>query len=84
MSLMQEIEKLMNSENASIDYRIINLGGNNLHIEGVKSIINLSNSEMFFQLKKTAILVSGRDLKIKYLDENSCVIAGKILKVECK
>ena len=84
MSLICEIEKLMNCANSSFSYRIVNLGGKNVYIEGFKSVISLGESEILFQLKKQALSVVGRDLKVKYLDKSSCVIEGEIYKVETK
>ena len=81
MSLMAEIEKLMNNVDSSVCYRVINLGGKKLYIEGIKSIVRLETEEIIFQLKKQCIVVSGYNLKVKYLDKNSCVISGEILSV---
>lgn len=84
MSLIKEIEKLMNSAYASSDYRIINLGGHKLYIEGIKTVIGLTETEMDFQLKKQILEVFGCGLKIDYLDKNSCVIDGIINSVVTK
>ena len=84
MSLMCEIEKLMNVANSSISYRVINLGGKTIYVEGIKSVVNLAENEMIFQLKKQAISVCGTNLKIKYLDKTTCVLEGEIFKVEIK
>ena len=81
MSLIDEIEKFMISNDASMNYRTINLGGKSLYLEGLKSITKLDDNEMQFQLKKCAILVSGSNLKIKYLDKTTCVILGEIKAV---
>lgn len=78
MSLMQEIEKLMNCVDCSFNYRVINLGGTSVYVEGIKSIINLSETEIMLQVKGRAIAVAGNNLKIRYLDKTTCVIEGKI------
>ena len=82
MSLMCEIEKLMNSANSSCDFRIINLGGKSLYVEGIKSVVSIGENELIFQMKKVVILISGKAFKIKYLDKNTCVISGEILEVK--
>lgn len=80
--MMQEIEKFMNSVDLSNDYRIVNLGGNELYIEGIKSVVYFGEKEMRFQLKKQVLVVEGSELKIKYLDKNTCCIQGKIMVVK--
>ena len=84
MGMMQEIEKMMNSLGSSVNYRIINLGGNSLYLEGIKSVISFSESEMQFQLNKCLVIVGGENLSIKYLDKTTCVISGKIISVVTK
>ena len=82
MSLMSEIEKLMVEVGTSASFRIVNLGGNSVYVEGIKSVISLRENEMKFQLKKKLLVVCGNSLKVKYLDTSSCVITGEITKVE--
>ena len=84
MSLMGEIEKLMQDVNSSSDYRIINLGGKSLYIEGIKSVICFGEREMCFQLKKQCLQICGCCLKVKYLDKSSCVLEGIINSVVVK
>lgn len=82
MSMMDEIEKLMGSVGTSANFRIINLGGDSLYVEGIKAVVSFGESEMRFQLKKCLLIVSGEDLKVKYLDKSSCVLNGHIKVVE--
>ena len=82
MSLMSEIEKLMGDVGTSANYRIINLGGNSLYVEGIKSVVSFGENEMQFQLKKYLLKVFGENLKVKYLDKSTCVIIGQIKVVE--
>lgn len=82
MSMIAEIEKLMNSVNLSADYRIINLGGKSLYIEGIKSVISFGEEEMRFQLKKSLLIISGQNLKVKYLDKTTCILEGVITAVQ--
>ena len=82
MSLMSEIEKLMGEVGASANFRIVNLGGNSLYIEGIKSVVSFGETEMKFQLKKNLLVVCGNGLKVKYLDTSTCIIKGEIVKVE--
>ena len=84
MSLMSEIEKLMGEVGTSANYRIINLGGNSVYVEGIKSVISFGENEMQFQLKKCLLVVIGENLKVKYLDKSTCVIIGQIKAVETR
>lgn len=72
----------MLSAGVSLNYRIINLSGNFLYVEGIKSVISLATNEMFFALKSATLKVYGTNLKIKYLDKTSCAIHGLISRVE--
>ena len=84
MSLFVEIEKLMNSAGGSFFYRLVNLGGKNLYIEGIKSVVSLGENEIIFQLKKQALVIKGINLKINYLDKTTAVIDGEINSTEVK
>lgn len=84
MSMLNEIEKFMGNLNSSINYRIINLGGKSLYIEGIKAIVSFGSNEMQFQLKNSLLIVSGNQLKINYLDKTTCIIFGNIVSVVSK
>ena len=79
---MGEIEKLMGEIGTSNSFRVVNLGGKSVYIEGIKSVISFDNKEMRFQLKNNIISVKGCELKVKYLDSSTCVITGEIKVVE--
>lgn len=82
MSMMQEIEKLMGDVGLNSNFRIINFGGNALYVEGVKAVVCVGEREMRFQLKKQLLIVTGEELKVKYLDKTTCVLAGLIMAVQ--
>ena len=84
MSLFGEIEKLMNSADASFNYRIINLGGKTLYVEGIRQAVCLGETEILLQLKKQLLSITGENLKVKYLDKTTCVIDGDISSVVTK
>jgi len=84
MSLMAEIEKMLNTTNASTNYRIVNVGGQNLYVEGIKNVIEFGEKEMKFQLKKCMLHIIGSNLKVKYLDKSTCIIVGEITSVVTK
>ena len=84
MSLLDEIEKLMNVTNTSFNYRIINLGGKSLYIEGIKYVVSLSETEILLQLKSGILTICGTNMKVKYLDKSTCVVNGEISSVVVK
>ena len=84
MSLFSEIEKLMNSAEGSFNYRVVNLGGKTLYVEGIKNVVSLGETEILLQLKKQLLVISGSILKVKYLDKTTCVIDGEISSVVAK
>ena len=82
MSVLDEIERFMTSAELSINYRVLNLGGKSVYVEGIKSVVSFSENEMRFQLKKTLLIIEGQGLGIKYLDKTTCVISGEIKRIE--
>ena len=84
MGLIGEVEKLMNSADGSFNYRVVNLGGKTLYVEGIKHVVSLGETEILLQLKKQLLIVSGFNLKVKYLDKSTCVINGEIFSVVTK
>lgn len=84
MSMLDELAKLMNMSNVSLDYRIVNLGGKSIYIEGLKSIVGFGTEEIILQMKKCTLLVLGREMSVKYLDKFTCIIDGEIGSVVVK
>ncbi len=82
MSMMEEIEKLMGDMGTSSNFRVINLGGKSVYVEGIKSVVSFGENEMQFQLKKCLLKIFGENLKVKYLDKTTCVLEGAIRAVE--
>jgi len=82
--MLEEIEKLMNSANTSSNYRIVNIGGKFLYIEGIKNVVSFGINEMQFQLKKCLCVVGGTNIYVKYLDKTTCVLEGEINSVVVK
>lgn len=76
--MLDEIEKLMAGVGTSANYRLINLGGKFLYVEGIKAVVSFGVDEMQFQLKKCLLVVAGKNLKVKYLDKSTCIIEGEI------
>lgn len=82
--MFEEIEKFMQSAESSLTYRIVNLGGRSVYLEGIRSLVNIGENEIIFQLKSCAISVLGSNLRIKYLDKSTCVVEGTIVGVNLK
>jgi len=84
MSLLNEIEKFLNPTQASVNFRIVNVGGNALYVEGIKNVVEFGEKSIKIQLKKLLLEVGGNNLKTKYLDKTTCVIEGEIISVVTK
>lgn len=84
MNMLGEIEKLFNKIDISTDYRLINIGGERLYVEGVRALGYLANDNIVLRLKNKVLNIVGKDLTIKYLDRTSSVIEGKIISMEVK
>ena len=82
MNMMGEIDKILNSVDVSTDYRIVNIGGKKVYIEGLRSICYIKTDNILFKLKSKELNIVGDNLTIKYLDRNSCIIEGQIRIVE--
>ncbi|MBE7076890.1 MAG: hypothetical protein E7374_03240 [Clostridiales bacterium] len=84
MSMMSEIESLMTEVGASSSYRIVNVGGKSLYVEGIKNLVDLKSEQIQFGLKNHLLTIVGNNLKIKYLDKTTAVIDGEIKEVITK
>lgn len=60
-------------------YQIINYNGEALYAEGFKRILNIDASEVVLGLKTKRITVSGENLSLKELENNTVIICGKIV-----
>ena len=63
------------------EYRYINIGGKMVYIEGQGGILNLSNEEISFKLRKKTCTVKGCDLYVKYYDNSTALVCGSIVSV---
>ena len=66
----------------SATYKIINLGGNSLYIQGYKAIEKFSDISIILKLKNASIFIKGEKLKIKEFYSDCVFIVGKIKSVE--
>lgn len=83
MNFLEEIKKLVCTGDTLLtnDYRYVNMDGKYVYIEGIVGIKNLSEKEIMFNLKKKTIAVLGEDLFIKYFDNSTATIQGRIISV---
>ena len=65
-----------------VGFKIINLSGKFLYIEGHLGLLNLSRENVSVKIKHGAICVDGQGLILEELSENTLKISGKITKVE--
>lgn len=82
MNFLEDITKLICKDDALVttDYRCVNIDGKFLYIEGIVGIKNLTEKEIEFNLKKKSIRVLGEDLFIKYFDNSTVVLQGRIIQ----
>lgn len=82
MNFLEEITKLICKDDPlfTFDYRVVNIDGKYLYIEGIVGLVNLSVKEIVFKFKKKSIKVIGEDMKIKYFDNSTAIIDGRIIQ----
>ena len=83
-SLIKEITSAfsINEMKSSAQYKMVNLGGNALYIQGYKSIEKFSNTAINLKLKNQVIFIKGENLSVKELDSLVIYIIGKIKSIE--
>lgn len=63
------------------EYRYINVGGKALYVEGQSGIISLSAEQIELKLGKRVCTIKGTDLYIKYYDNSTALVVGKVISV---
>ena len=66
------------------DYKYSVFGGHTVVVEGHKGIVEYSTEQITFAVGKSALRISGSNLKIKCLEKHFAVVVGKVLSVEVK
>lgn len=64
------------------DYKVINISGKILYVEGQKGLITISENLINFKVYKGVVTVEGKNLKMKECTSNTLAISGEIIKVE--
>ena len=83
-SLIEEITKNFSSlelKNA-FKYKIINLGGKALYVQGYKAIEKFSDISIILKIKNGSIFIKGEKLEIKEFYSDCVYIIGDIKSVE--
>ena len=82
MNFLEEISSHITKEyGISIqDYRLVNLAGKCVYIEGHTGIQSLSEEEILLHLRKKTLSVKGDKLIVKYFDNNTIIIEGNIFQ----
>lgn len=74
---------LKNPKNIDINnFNIINISGKILYVEGHLGLVTLSKELISFRVKKSVIIVEGKDMILSELSTNTIKICGQIFKVE--
>ena len=83
MSFFKEVFAAMGLDSAPVanGYQIINYNGKAVYCEGFKRILSIGGEEVILGLKAKRIVVSGSNLTIKELENNTVIICGEIKSV---
>lgn len=83
MSFIKEAAQMLGLKSLKepFSYQIINFGGRAVYAEGFKNILSLTETEIVLGLKKGRIVISGSDLMIEELEENTVAVKGVITAV---
>ena len=83
-SLINEITSAFSIKDMknSAQYKIINLGGKAMYVQGYKSIDKFSDTSIILKIKNASIFIKGERLGIKELDTSCLYITGKIKSTE--
>lgn len=83
MGLLDEIDNYATRELGITfnEYRLINIGGKLLYVEGHTGINVLGEKEISLHLKKRLLTIKGEGLSIKYFDKKTAYIVGRIVEV---
>ena len=63
-------------------YQIIMMGDFLMYVEGIVSLMTMQKESIVFKVNGGVIIVSGKDLNIKDLTNNTLAITGKIFSWE--
>lgn len=83
-SLINEISDAFSAKEMknAFAYKIINLGGKTLYVQGYKSIDKFSNTSIILKIKNASIFIKGEKLSIKELDSSCLYVTGEIKSFE--
>lgn len=82
MKFLEDISNFISpNEPINLDYRYINLNGKYLYLEGIKGVLTLTDKEIEFSLSKKKINIKGEDLFLKYFDNSTALISGRIIQI---
>lgn len=84
MNFLDEFDSLVTKELGMtfMEYRFINIGGKFFYVEGHNGINILTKKEISFKIKKKTLSVYGDEMIIKYYDNSTAIIEGKIFRTE--
>ncbi len=80
--ISEVLNKFNVKESTNLSYKIINLAGKQVFVEGYKAIQKFSESSIILTIKNGTITIHGEKLSITELQENTVYVAGKIEQVE--
>lgn len=65
----------------ALGYNYVNYNGEAVYIEGIKSVLTVSDTDMTFRLPRGVLYVEGVGLTVSDLEGASILVRGQILSV---
>lgn len=84
-NFFSEIKQELVNENALLNnFNIINLSNKAIYIEGHKGVAFVGRENISIKVKKSLIIINGKNLKIKKITCSTVLIEGEIKSVEAQ
>ena len=79
-SFLEEISSLtgLPFDKLGNGFRLINFSNNAVYVEGYSSLLSVTDSEIKVKLKKGILVLSGDNLKLKDMMNDSIMVVGNI------
>ena len=86
MSFFKEVAAVLglNADSIANGYQVINYSGAAVYIEGFKRILSIDERAVAVATKKQRLTVSGENLAVKELENNTVIVCGRIVSVSAE
>lgn len=83
MSFFKEVATALGIDIAN-GYQVINYNGLAVYIEGFRRILSIDGTAVVVGMKKQRLTVSGENLAVRELENNTVIVCGKIIAVSAE